>query len=396
MKQISELSILFISTFLIFSCQSMSTNPEPSKTTTIDASQNKNRHELIKEEKRKQSEADLPFRGLDTSKKITSVVFGSSMDQDQPQPLWSAIAAVNPDLFVYVGEQNRKLNKIPDYRNIREKVPFLAIWNDQGAPLAVADNESSRAEFSKYWTYIRTTLPKNQKALYHSKIIGSKKQTLQVILLDTRSDRSELKINPDDQKEIRTPIIVVPTSADSTTNATLTTPTNETKALIVQQPKPFLADDDKNKHFLSDEQWNWLENELRKPATFRLLVSPIQVIANDHQFEKWGNFPRERERLLNLLKSTKAKNLLILSSHRNSASIAQTDIKGLGKIYDATTSSINQPGKPSWLLKDSTYLTDAYPDVNFGLVKIDWENRKAKVEIHGLENKVVNSTEVNF
>jgi alkaline phosphatase D len=406
MKKFLNAALTGFTLLFVFSCQSQP-QTEANGSRGYDASLAKSRNDLVKAEKRKQSEADLPFRGLDATQSIQTIAFGSCADQDQPQPLWKTIEAQNPELFLFMGdniygssknqkplsEQYRKLNRIAEYRSVREKVPFLAIWgdhdfgqNESGA--TPVDKEIARNEFLKYWTYLRTQLPKNQKALYHSKMIGAKKNTVQVIMLDTRWDRSDLKKNTDDENTTASPVVsAISTDATSSTPAVVNTPKN---------PRPYLADEDKSKHFLSEEQWNWLENELRKPAALRILVSSIQVIANDHQFEKWGNFPHERERLFNLLKTTKAKNLVILSGNRHAGSIAQVDVKGVGKVFDITASGLNNPAKPGYILKDSTYLKDAFPEVNFGLMKIDWSAKKALIELRSLDNSVVNSTEFKF
>ncbi len=394
------------------SCQSSLLGGGSDKSKSEASANGRSRHDIIKEEKRKQSEADLPFRGLDPSKNIDTIAFGSSLDQNQPQTIWTTIANNNPDLFIFTGdhlniskadqknlaEQYRKLNRITEYRDMREKTPVMITWEDQDYAAQPGsgpfiDKDSAKAEFIKYWAYLKTTLSGKQKALYHSKILGTKKQTVQIIVLDTVYDRSELKKNTDSQSETATTTTTV-SSTDTSTATTMTT--SETKTVTVKENKPFAEDTDKKKKFLSEEQWSWLESELRKPAAFRILVSSIQVIANDHQFEKWGLFPHERERLLNLLKYTKAKNLVILSGNRQAGAIAQADIKGLGKLYDITSSPMNLMASQGNVLKDTTYLKEAYAEVNFGVIKIDWSSRKAAIEIHDSENKIVNSTDVKF
>ena len=47
---------------------------------------------------------------------------------------------------------------------------------------------------------------------------------------------------------------------------------------------------------LGKAQWQWLKQELAQPADVRLIVSSVQVLARDHGFEKWHNFPLERTR----------------------------------------------------------------------------------------------------
>lgn len=412
MKSVQNLFLVAFVSCLFWSCQSSLLGGDSGKNKSDSNAAGKSRHDIIKEEKRKQSEADLPFRGLDPSKKIDTIAFGSSLDQNQPQPLWATIAKNNPDLFIFTGdqlniskaeqknltEQYRKLNRITEYRDIREKVPFLTVWEDQDYAITdgtgpFIDRESAKADFIKYWAYLKTTLNGKQKALYHSKMLGNKKQIVQVIVLDTNWDRSELKKNTEHQSEVST-TTPVPSSADLTTAPTTTL--SETKTVTVKENRPFVEDEDKKKHFLSEEQWTWLESELRKPAALRILVSSIQVIANEHHFEKWGLFPHERERLLNLLKYTKAKNLVVLSGNRQIGAIAQTELKGLGKIYDITSSPINLIATQGNVLKDTAYTKDAYQEVNFGLMKINWSAKQATVEIRGADNSVINSADIHF
>ena len=350
----------------------------------------KSRKELIREEKRRQSDADLPFRGLDTSKRIDTIAFGSGVDQNQPQPIWKNILDQQPDLFLFagdsvyaadaehkpIGDQYKKLNKISEYRTVREKIPFMAIWNDQdyGKNDGGSDNpekDFARTEFLKYWSYLRTTLPPTQKALYHAKIFGSKKQLVQVIMLDTRWDRSSLKLNPDDHYNAEKP--------DSDTF-----------------PRPYLVDEEKSKRVLSEEQWAWLESELKKPASFRILVSPIQVIANDHQFEKWGLFPNERERLFNLIRKSKAKHIVILSGDRHISSIAKTYLQGFNTLYDITSSSLNNPVPRANTLTDSSYIEKAYGGMAYGLIQLNWDKKRATVELHSIDEQSKQSVEISF
>lgn len=59
---------------------------------------------------------------------------------------------------------------------------------------------------------------------------------------------------------------------------------------------------------LGEEQWAWLENEIRAesgssaPELF-IVLSSIQVWSTNPLMEGWGHFPKEQERLWNLLKT---------------------------------------------------------------------------------------------
>src|SRR5207249_5081850 len=107
---------------------------------------------------------------------------------------------------------------------------------------------------------------------------------VQVILLDTRYHRSPLKRAAKPNPGERVPPYVANTDADAT--------------------------------MLGAEQWAWLEGELRKPAEVRLLVSSIQVIADEHGYEKWANFAREGDKREAVVRRTGGNGLFILSGNR--------------------------------------------------------------------------------
>ncbi len=172
---------------------------------------------------------------------------------------------------------------------------------------------------------------------------------MQVILLDTRYFRSPLKKGMFDPKTRIT---------------------------------PYLPNTDPGATFLGDEQWKWLEEQLKKPAEVRLLVSSIQVISDDHPFEKWMNIPKEREKLYALLNSTGANGVIILSGDRHLAEVS-LDTKSIGyPLYDVTSSGFNQATK-NWRApekNDKRVAAMPYGD-NFGFITIDWSTDDPRVGV---------------
>ena len=65
-----------------------------------------------------------------------------------------------------------------------------------------------------------------------------------------------------------------------------------------------------------------------------------RLIAQEPKFEKWGNFPKERQRLLNLIEKTNAQNVFLLSGDRHIASISKVDLPKYGPLYEITSSSL--------------------------------------------------------
>lgn len=316
----------------------------------------------------------IPSRELNTDLTLQKIAFGSCANQDWPQPLWTTIHETKPDLFLFMGdnvyasntaqtpipEQYRKLDKIPEYLKMRADVPFLVTWDDHdfgkkdgGADFAGKD--IAKRDFLNYWAYANKTLPPELGGVYHSKIIGPKNKSVQIIMLDTRYYRSPLKEAFD----------------------------GEGKSL------GFVATDDPNATVLGDVQWKWLEEELKKPAKLRLIVSSIQLIGYENKYEKWGNFPQERQRFFDLLAKTQARNVVVLSGDRHMGIIGKTDIKSWGPLYDVTASSINRPTK--FTDNDSQNVGPVYNQENFGLTTIDWKKKTVAVELRDMKNNVVNS-----
>lgn len=326
----------------------------------------------------KEAQLNIPYRSLDTNKDLTLIGIGSCADQNLPQPIWNTIKEANPQLFIMMGDnvyasspknkpiidQYIAMNRITEYRDLRESIPFLATWDDHdfGQNDGGSDNpekDEARRVFLNYWSYLKFTIPKNQSGIYHSRIVGTKNRKVQIILLDTRWDRSPLVKNPDYNPDTNTE----------------------------QPPKIFLSTEDKNARMLSEAQWKWLDQELAKPANLRFIVSSVQMIANDHYFEKWGNFPKERERFFNLLKKHKAKNAVILSGDRHLSAIAKEDVKGLGTVYDVTASSLNKPSRNLNPEIDKSYMAPSFLKPNFGLLAIDWSKKSLTVQIMDEDKK---------
>ena len=75
---------------------------------------------------------------------VRRIVFGSCIRQDRPQPIWTAVQAVEPDLLVLLGDNiygdsddmdvlRAKWDRLatdPGFRAIADAVPLLATWDD--------------------------------------------------------------------------------------------------------------------------------------------------------------------------------------------------------------------------------------------------------------------------
>lgn len=304
---------------------------------------------------------------------VQKIAFGSCVNQKKPQPIWDSIAATQPDLYLAMGdniyasrpedqpmaEQYRLESQVPEFKKFRAQTPILATWDDHdfGVNDGGAENPKipdAKTLFLQFFPHDAKLIPESRKGVYHSFVFGRPGKRVQILFLDTRTYRSALEKNP-----------------------------NPKDKLDVYQ-----ATQDLSKTMLGEEQWNWLESELKKPAEVRFVVSSVQLIADEHGFEKWGNFPHERRRFFELLKKTKAHNVWIFSGDRHMAEISKINWPGVGDIYDVTASAINRPSNIQ-SEKNSHRIGQLYSQENFGLAQIDWKKGKVRVELRDLKGQLV-------
>jgi len=207
----------------------------------------------------------------------------------------------------------------------------------------------------EFWNIPLDDPRRQREGLYYATTFGPLGQRVQVILLDTRFFRSPLK----------------PSDAPGS-------PGKEN----------YVPDYDPAKTMLGEEQWAWLEQKLSEPADIRLIVSSVQVIAQGHGYERWGNLPRERNRLFDLISRTDASGVILLSGDRHLGALYKLEVGGAFPLYEVTSSSLNQS---SWLRSEAGVyrLGEIYGRENFGMVVIDWVTESVSLELRDIEGEVV-------
>jgi alkaline phosphatase D len=170
-------------------------------------------------------------------------------------------------------------------------------------------------------------------------------------------------------------------------------------------------------NLLGEDQWAWLEGQLNdSDASMHVIVSSIQVLTTNPVIESWGHFPRERNRLLNLLRDVPG--LIVLSGDVHHAEISSTKatasttttIDGV-QIVEVTSSGLTHSCEGPFYGGLCSPILDAYAahrasggnarDVdsapyytgrNFGSIDIDWSTGTFRVRVHDASGDVVLST----
>src|SRR5512140_150348 len=144
---------------------------------------------------------------------VRRVAFGSCVDQNKRQPVWDAIQRFRPDLFIFAGDayypqdpgnmEKRqsdiaKLGAHPGFQKLRRSTPILATWgeDDFGIDDPAAEpgkREAVRKIFLDFFGVPADSPRRTRPGIWDSVIMGPPGMRLQVILLDTRFNRTPLK-----------------------------------------------------------------------------------------------------------------------------------------------------------------------------------------------------------
>jgi len=306
------------------------------------------------------------------------LTFGScsSMFLDDPNDVFDRITETDSDVFVWLGdvtyidfsktgpelkfpgeeEARQKFietKEDPKYKQLRESTPVIGVWDDHDYGVNNAGKDFPYKEIAQqlWLDFIdepKDSLRRQREGIYESYYLGGVDK-VKIILLDVRYFKDE-------------PYFL-----------------------------SFGAQD-----LLGEEQWEWLENELKEnQAEYVVIGSGTQIIPDDRVFpEKW--FDQSKERLISLIRKYKTSGVILLTGDVHYAEIMKFPCKErVGfELYELTSSgmthhlSTHVPYVSEVIseLYPSTYNTieDKYFERNFGTVKFHFGEKK-NVEL-GISN----------
>ena len=301
--------------------------------------------------------------------------FGSCITEKREQPIWSAIKEENLNEFFFMGDNvygdNKETGLLDDmkiaYALQKTKFPkwlddikVNAIWDDHDYGKNDGGSEylhksESQDLFLEFWKVAKDDPRWDREGIYFSEVREIFNLKVNLIGLDTRYHRS----------------------------------------LLGQKDKPYSPVEDTSKTMLGQDQWNWLIDLLGQESDLNIIVSSIQVIPTNHGFEKWGNFPHERTKLIRLIEESKIPTIII-SGDRHKAGIYKVN-----NLIELTSSSMNKP-LPNYISKiwdlisketDTNLVDEMYYPENYGTVTIN-QKGSVLIELKSLNGKTVNSIEL--
>lgn len=319
---------------------------------------------------------------------LTRIAFGSCADQSKDQPIWEAVNAAKPDLFIFLGDNiyadTRDMNVVkrkyamlaakPGFAALRASTPVLAIWDDHdfGEDDAGGDypmKAETRALFCDFWGEPANSPRRTRDGIYASYVFGPTGRRVQIIMPDLRWNRTKLEkldLGGADYKVWAT------AKADA----------------HVPVPGPYNRIPDLGATMMGEPQWAWLDAQLRQPADLRILASSLQVLADFAGWEGWINFAYDHARLFERIRAARANRLICISGDTHYGEISRLDTNVPYPIWDFTSSGLTEvwPVTPPNALRQG----DVWRDRNFGLIEIDWRTPApmVKVEIRDERGRV--------
>ena len=304
--------------------------------------------------------------------------FGSCIDQDLPQPIWSAIEAKNVDAFMFLGDNvygdhpSGKLDKLrKSYISQSTKLPkwlnkkkVVSIWDDHDYGINdgggdFKNKRESQKLFLDFWQIPENDPRHKRDGLYFNELIEIDGFKINLIVLDTRFFRSKLSSNK----------------------------------------SPYIPTDNIDTTILGDEQWTWFKQVLNHDSDLILVLSSIQILATEHVFEKWDLFPHERLKMMKLLDSIETKSLII-SGDRHKGGLYKK-----GSLIELTSSSLNKPTTAARISRNLPIVADSikkqlleddkllqnkiYNYENFGLIKINTKTKKIEISLNDINGNEV-------
>ena len=290
----------------------------------------------------------------DPGKRLDVIAFGSCAHQNKKQPILKEIVQQRPDLFIYLGdniygdtrdmghlqEKYAKLAGKGEFQALCAAMPVLATWDDHDygendAGRHYPFRKESKEIFLDFWNEPETSDRRKHPGIYHAHLLGPPEQRVQVILLDTRTFRDDLR-----------------------------------KASGKSWKNDYMPHNSPDSTFLGKKQWKWLRKQFKVPARLRIIASSNQFSHSYNGWESWTNVPRERERMLNLIRDTKAEGVVFISGDVHWGELSRLEAEGLYPIYDLTSSGLTQ----TWprVEENENRVGEAVSENNFGMIRIDW------------------------
>ncbi|UPL47995.1 alkaline phosphatase D family protein [Hymenobacter sublimis] len=307
------------------------------------------------------------------------IAFGSCNRHDLPQPLWDDIARDKPNVWIWLGDNiygdsddpavlkakyEAEFNN-PGYRSLREQgTAIIGTWDDHDYGRNDGDKnypfKAQNQQLALDFLQEPAGSPRRQQeGMYAAYEYQAGKKKVKVILLDDRYFQDPLTRD----------------------------------AQQVYHPNP-------TGDVLGEAQWQWLRQQLQhSDADAHIIASGIQFLPQEHRFEKWANFPAARRRFLELLASTQAKGVVLISGDRHIGEVSKVPVPGVPyPVYEVTSSGLTHPATHNTSEPNQYRVSPLVNDKHYALFQFQPKGRKLLLttSLRGDDGKVFYSEKIQL
>ena len=327
----------------------------------------------------KEASKSNPMQTLPSVEDQFRISFGSCNNHLEPNYLWDDLVQTEAKAFIWGGDiiyadtddvskieqYYNELSSIEAYAELAAKMPISGTWDDHDYGLNDGGSEFSIKAQSKEALFSFLNVPaddpsRNREGVYRKQTLTQGNYTVDILHLDTRYFRSALTEGTGGKR---------------------------------YQPNPYGQGT-----ILGDAQWQWLEQNITGSNSDLIVInSSIQLLSAEHAFEKWNNMPHERDRLIELIDSS-AIPVVVISGDRHISefSVLPRSETRSYPLLDFTSSGLTHAyrgfsGEPNPLRVNSVV-----SEVSFGILDIDFRNRRIKGYIVGDQLQVLESVQLEF
>ena len=286
--------------------------------------------------------------------------FGSCNRYELGQSHWKTIAAHRPDIWIWMGDivyadtndmtvlrqQFDRQKTSPEYRSFATATRVIGVWDDHDFGENNADGNVPHKEVRQeilleFLDEPRDSERRSREGVFAAYDFNARGTLIRVILLDLRYFRN-----------------------------------------VPQQ----------SGNLLGAAQWAWLNSVLgESPADLNLLVSSTQVLRENTRKETWAEWPAERARLFDLIATSRARNVILLSGDLHAAELGRIKLPGLdAPLYEITSSGLTHNRGWSLRFLPNPYREALYLGKNFGQLDVvrTEDGLVAYARIFGVDDRV--------
>ncbi len=307
------------------------------------------------------------------------IAVGSCNKVDEFNVFWDDIAEQSPEAFVWSGDivyadsddisviqsEYNKQKEISDYARLREQTQIFGIWddhdygkNDGGQEFEI--KKESQNALLDFLDVSKEDQRRNQEGIYTSHLLENDYGTVELLMLDTRYFRSSLTPDTENGRRYKS-------NRDTTTT------------------------------LLGNAQWQWLEKKIENSqANFLVIVSSIQLLSNQHQFEKWENLPHERERIISLISRYSEKNIFVVSGDRHISEFSVMPIGEKRQLIDFTSSGLTHSYSSFSGEPNPFRVKEVVSDRSYGVIDFNLKDNTVHAYMMGDKKQIQQELEVSY